>query len=224
MQPSIFKPSWFISFFKVIFFIVIVLILAKWATGPTDWKYVITAENGPVERVSAALWFMGMVWCGASAMFSRTNKVDWLILTFFLLLLGLRELDAHIWSTRWNLDKLANYWNSRYPLYERVMVLLLFVVPTLYVAGIGCIRVGKRILPGWSKGEEWVGHLFIVGFLLVFCPLLDKIGAYTLPNLGFSPESVLVVMGLEELLECLLASYTIVVLWPYWEETLLGPS
>lgn len=216
------KPYRFTLLIQATLFNVFIVILTNWGTGVSEWKDVVAAEYAPVERISAALWFMGMVWCGASAIISTTNKIDWLVLTFFMLLLGLRELDAHIWSTGWNLDKLANYWNPTYPLHERMLAIGLMVIPSIFVAGIGCIRVGKRFLPGWSQGEGWVGHLIVAIVLLVGCLVLDKVGPYILPDLGVSPENIMAVMALEEFLECLLATYAMVVLWPYWEETLLG--
>ena len=223
VSTSFHKPFRFTTLLQAILLNGFVVLLTNWGTGVTEWKDAIAAEYAPVERISAALWFMGMVWCGASAIISVTNRINWLILTFFMLLLGLRELDAHIWITGWNLDKLANYWNPAYPLHERIMAIGLFVIPSVFVAGIGCIQVWKKFLPGWSQGEGWIGHMMVAILLLVLCLVLDKVGPYVLPDLGVSPENIMAVMALEEFLECLLATYAFVALWPYCEEAILGP-
>ena len=136
--------------------------LAKWGTGLPEWQEVIASENGPVERMSAAVWFMGFVWSLAAAYVQRARAVEWLSVAMFLLLFGLRELDAHIWSTGWNLDKLANYWNTQYPLSERILVLAFMVVPCLAVGGMLCLRLLQSIGPAWRSGELWLSHLVVV--------------------------------------------------------------
>jgi len=126
---------------QAIIFCTAVIVLVKSGTGLPEWREVIASENGPVERMSAAVWFMGFVWSLAAAYVQRARAVEWLSAAMFLLLFGLRELDAHIWSTGWNLDKLANYWNAQYPLSERILVLAFMVVPCLAVGGMLCLRL-----------------------------------------------------------------------------------
>lgn len=130
-------------------FCAVVIVLAKWATELSEWRDVISSENGPVERMSAAIWFMGFVWCLAAAWVQRMRAVEWLSIAMLLLLFGLRELDAHIWSTGWNLDKLANYWNPRFPLSERLLVLGIMVLPCMVVGLMLCLRFWKTIGQAW---------------------------------------------------------------------------
>ena len=207
---------------QAIIFCTSVIVLAKWGTGLSEWREVIASENGPVERMSAAVWFMGFVWSLAAAYVQRGRAVEWLSVAMFLLLFGLRELDAHIWSTGWNLDKIANYWNIQYPLSERILVLALMVVPCLAVGGMLCLRLWQSIGPAWRTGESWLSHLVVGVALLVVCLALDKVGPYAFPFLGMSDNGPVFVMFIEEFLEFMLAVFTMTVLWPYLQEALNG--
>jgi len=205
---------------QAIIFCTSVIVLAKWGTGLTEWREVIASENGPVERMSAAVWFMGFVWSLVAAYVQRARAVEWLSAAMFLLLFGLRELDAHIWSTGWNLDKLANYWNTQYPLSERILVLAFMVLPCLAVGGMLCGRLWQSIGPAWRAGESWLSHLAVAVVLLVVCLTLDKVGSYALPFLGMSDVGEVFVMIIEEFLEFMLAVFTMTVLWAYLQEAL----
>ena len=214
--------SWWKNFIQVIGFCAVMIVLAKWGTELPQWQNVIASENGPVERMSAAIWFMGFVWCLAAAFVQRVRGVEWLSVAMFLLLFGLRELDAHIWSTGWNLDKIANYWNPRYPLSERMLVLGLMVAPCIVVGGIVCLRLWEIIGQAWRKGESWVCNLVMGVVLLVFCVTLDKVGPYILPDLGVGEPGQIIVMQIEEFFELVLAVMAMVGLWPYLQEALDG--
>jgi hypothetical protein len=205
---------------QAIIFCSSVIVLAKWGTGLPEWRDVIASENGPVERMSAAVWFMGFVWSLVAAYVQRARTVEWLSVAMFLLLFGLRELDAHVWSTGWNLDKIANYWNIQYPLSERILVLALMVVPCLAVGGMLCLRLWQSIGPAWRAGESWLSHVAVAVALLVVCLTLDKVGSYVLPFLGMSDVGEVFVMIIEEFLEFMLAVFTMAVLWVYLQEAL----
>jgi hypothetical protein len=198
----------------------VVIVLAKWGTGISEWREVIASENGPVERMSAGVWFMGFVWSLAAAFSQRAKTVEWLGVALFLLLIGLRELDAHVWITGWNLDKLANYWNTQNPLSERILVLVLLVMPCVVVGGILGLRLWQAVGPAWRVGEPWLSHLMVWASLLVICVSLDKIGPYVLPFLGISEVGQVFVMVIEEFLEFVLAVFTMTGLWPYLQEAL----
>ncbi len=199
-----------------------VVVLAKWGTGLPSWQDVIASENGPVERMSAALWFMGFSWSLVAASAQRVRTMEWLSVAMFLLLFGLRELDAHRWSTGWNLDKLANYWNPHFPVGEKMVVLGLMVLPCIGVGGLVCLRLWQTVRQAWRAGESWVNHLVLGMLLLVVCFSLDKIGPYTLPLLGVSEVGQLFAMVIEEFLELVLAVFTMISLWPYLQEAFGG--
>ena len=211
---------WFKPLIQAFIFCSVVIVLAKWGTGLPEWREVIASENGPVERMSAAVWFMGFVWSLVAAYVQRARAVEWLSAAMFLLLFGLRELDAHIWSTGWNLDKLANYWNTQYPLSERILVLAFMVLPCLAVGGMLCGRLWQSIGPAWRAGESWLSHLAVAVALLVVCVTLDKVGSYALPFLGMINVGQVFVMVIEEFLEFMLAVFTMTVLWAYLQEAL----
>ena len=195
------------------------IVLMKWGTGFSDWQFIIAKEHGPIERVSAALWFMAFIWCLAAAWFQPSLRVEWLGLATLLFLLGLRELDAHVWSTGWNLDKLTNYWNSQFPLSERLLVVVLMILPCVGVGVILLYRVGQRLGSAWIRRKPWVGQMGLGIFMLLVCMLLDKAGPYFLPEIGLQHRQVLM-MQLEEIMECILALYTVSILWSYWQEAL----
>jgi len=186
-------------------FSLLMIVLAKWGMTLPEWQDVISSENGPVERMSAALWFMGAVWCLISAWVAKLFRVEWLVLTTLLLLFGLRELDAHRWATGWNLDKLANYWDPRFPLSERMLVLGLMVVPCIVVGGIICLRLRQTMGQAWRAGESWVSHLVLGVALLVLCLTLDKVGPYVFPVVGVGESGQIIVMEIEEFFEFVLA-------------------
>ena len=200
-------------------FCLTMIVLAKWFTNLPEWRDVIVSENGPVERMSAGVWFMASVWCLAAGWRHSHYRVEWLGLTTVCFLLGLRELDAHLWATGWNLDKLANYWNPRFPLWERLLVIGLMIIPTLAVGAVLCFRMWTRLGEAWNRRAPWIGQVTVGGLLLGFCLLLDKVDAYYLPLFGWEGEQ-LFFMGMEEFGEYVLGVYTVSVLWPYWQETL----
>lgn len=207
---------------QVMFFCIGVTVLAKWGTGLPGWRDVIASENGPIERMSAAIWFMGFTWCVAAALAQRTRTVEWLSVAMVLLLFGLRELDAHRWSTGWNLDKLANYWNPQFPLHERLLVIGLMVLPCLIVGGVLCLRLWKTIGQSWFTDESWLRHLMVGVAILVFCVTLDKVGPYVLPLFVLGDFGQVVLMEIEEFLELVLAVFTIASLWPYLQKAFNG--
>ena len=194
------------------------IVLAKWFTDVPGWRDIMVSENGPVERMSAGLWFMAMVWCFAAGLRHSPYRIEWLGLTTVCLLFGLRELDAHVWTTGWNLDKLANYWNPRFPLWERLMVIGLMIIPTITVGAVLCSRIWPRLSEAWNSRAPWIGQMTVAGILLGFCLLLDKVDAYFLPLLGLEGAQIFF-MGMEEFGECVLGVYTVSVLWPYWQKT-----
>ena len=214
------KRFQFAHFFQVIGFCAVVLVLAKWGTGLPAWRDVLVSESGLVERMSAAVWFMGFVWSFVAACCDRFRRIEWLLVSPFLLLLGLRELDAHVWATGWNLDKLANYWNPQFPLSERILVLGLMVLPCIVVGGMLSLRLWQSLIPAWRTGEPWLSHVAWGLALLIFCLTLDKIGPYVLPILGIGDIGQMVFMEIEEFSEFVLAVFTVASLWPYLQVAL----
>ena len=198
-------------------FCVTMVVLAIGSTNVPNWQDVIVSENGPVESMSAGVWFMATVWCFVAGWRYSRYRIEWLGLTTLFLLFGLRELDAHVWATAWNIDKLSNYWNPRFPLWERLLVVGLMIIPTLAVGVMLCSRIWARLGQAWHSHAPWIGQMTVGGILLGFCFLFDKMGAYYLPLLGLEGAQLLF-MGMEEFGEYVLGVYTVSVLWPYWQE------
>jgi hypothetical protein len=211
------RPFWE-NLVGALVFCVMMVVLAIWSTNLPNWQNVIVSENGPVERMSAGVWFMAMVWCLAAGWRYSPHRIEWLGLTTLFLLFGLRELDAQVWATGWNLEKLANYWNPVVPLWERLLVVGFMIIPALAVGVVLCSRIWTQLGEAWNRGAPWIGQMMVGGILLGFCLLFDKVGAYYLPFLGLEGAQLLF-MVMEEFGEYVLGVYTVSVLWPYWQET-----
>ncbi len=218
---NFFCRSFFAHVFQSMVFVALAIVLSKWVMGLPEWQDVIAAENGPVERMSAAVWFMGCVWCLASAYAQRAWAIEWLGCSMFSLLFGLRELDAHVWAMGWNLDKMANYWNPHYPWQQKFLVLGLLILPCLIVVWILGNRLWKAVGRAWSSSESWLYHLLFGVGLLVLCLTLDKVGPYGLVFFQLSDSGKNVLMVIEEFLELVLAVFALVSLWPYLQEAFL---
>jgi hypothetical protein len=212
------QPFWK-NFAGALIFSVTMIILARWFSDLPAWRDVIVSENGPVERMSAALWFMATIWCLAAGWRYSPYRVEWLGLTTMCLLFGLRELDAHIWATGWNLDKLANYWNFSIPIWERLLVVGCMFIPISWVGAILCYRIWLRLGVAGRSDASWIGQMTVGGILLSFCLVLDKVGDNYLPLLGLEGAQLLV-SGMEELSEYVLSIYSVAALWPYWQAAL----
>ena len=209
---------------QAVMVVAIGIVLAKWITGILDWQDVIATENGPVERMSAAFWLMGCIWCLGAAYSQRDLAIEWLSVAMFFLLFGVRELDAHVWATGWNLDKMANYWNPQYSLQERVLVLGVLFFFCLVVGWILRNRLWKAARKAWSESEAWFTHLLLGLGLLVLCLTLDKVGPYGLLVFEISDSGQIMLMIIEEFLELVLSVFALISLWPYLEKALLCPE
>ncbi len=215
------RPHWVGQLLCAIGFAAVVVALAKWGTPLPGWADVIASENGPVERMSAAVWFMGFAWSLHAACCQKARAVEWLGLATFLLLFGLRELDAHVWATGWNLDKLANFWNPQYALRERILVIGLMIVPCTIVGGMLVYKLWKTLERGGTQNLSWLPSLVAGMVLLGVCLALDKIGAYLLPHLIPDKIAQIVLMMSEEFLELVLAVFSVIALWPYWRAAII---
>ncbi len=159
---------------------------------------------------------MTTVWCFAAGLKNLPYRIEWLGLTMFSLLFGLRELDAHLWATGWNLDKLANYWNPRFPLWEQLLIAGFFFLLVAIAISLG-FRLWIRLKEEKTFQAPWIGQLMAGSLLLVFCLLLDKVDAYYLPLLGLDGTQKFF-MGMEEFGEFVLGVYAVSALWPYWQD------
>lgn len=204
------------NLWKAFVFCVMMLGLALWSSDLPNWQDVIVSENGPVERMSAGVWFMAAVWCVAAGWKNHSHRVEWLGFTILFLLFGLRELDAQVWATGWNLEKFANYWNPRFPLWERLLVIGFMILPTMAAGAVLCARLWTRLGEARTSRAHWISHMAAGGMLLGICMVLDRIAVFTLPQVDLE-ISRLIIMGIEEFGEFVLAVYVVSVLWPYWQ-------
>lgn len=204
--------------FSALSFCVLMIVMTKVTFPHLPWDLLLSAEDGPVERMTAGLWFMVCCWSLAIAGVQQTSRSEWLALGGLFLLLGLRELDAQRWVTGWFLDKLVNYGNPTIPLTERLFVTGFMIVPAL---GIGVVLVRRmwfhmRQGKGWRS--PWMGQIAVGWLIFLVCVLLDKsnfvLGLLGIEGYGFWQREM------EEFSEFVLAAYVVSVLWPYWNEVL----
>jgi len=178
-------------------------------------------EDSPVQQLSAAAWWIATLGCLLTAVrvrsVSRTSSIDWLLGAAILMLFGARELDLHVWLSQqfnWNIEKLYNYWKNVIPLMERFLVLGLLIVPSLSIIAIFAYRMWGRFRQAWRDGVPWARDFLLWAIMLVGVILLDKWD----PLLDLSYRDR--VYAVEEILELLLALFTILVLYPLWQLTL----
>ena len=188
---------------------------------------VFTHEEGLVERISAALWFMAAAWSAVVAIRDTERRLEWFLGALLLALLGSRELDIHAWLTGWSLDDFTKYWDPRIPLRQRLMVVGLFLVPAASVLLIFTRRMWKIFWPAFRSGAGWTRDPLIWLVAAGLTVVLDK-ARQAWPLLGLGPRPT-ALKAVEESLELALGVYTILLLWPLWRQVLVpepgeGPS
>ena len=193
-------------------------ILAKLTLWDLSWGDIICSENGPVERMSAALWFMLAAWCIVTAWRPSFYRVEWLAFSTLFSLVGLRELDVQVWLTGWNLEKLVHYWDPTIPLEERLLVFGLILIPAMVCGAILFQRMLVRIYLMKSWPAPWMGQILVGSLLLVVSLVADK-STHILEFLEIDYKA-LWISGVEEFSEFVLAAYIVSVIWPYWIEAL----
>ena len=178
-----------------------------------------THEEGLVERISAALWFMAAAWSAVVAIRATERRLEWFLGALLLALLGSRELDMHAWLTGWSLDDFTNYWDPRISLRQRLMVVGLFLVPAMAALVVFGLRMGKIFWPAFRSAASWTRDALLWLVAAGLTVVLDKARhAWLLLGLGPRPTAIKV---LEESLELALGVYTILLLWPLWRQVLV---
>jgi len=193
-------------------------ILAKLTLWDLSWGDIICSENGPVERMSAALWFLVAAWCIVTAWKPSFYRVEWLGLSTLFLLSGLRELDAQLWLTGWNLEKLVHYWDPTIPFGERLLVIGLIIIPAMVSGAIVFQRMLVRTCHMKTWPAPWMGQMLVGSLILLVCLVADK-STHILVFLEIEYKA-LWISGVEEFSEFVLAAYSVSVIWPYWIEAL----
>lgn len=195
--------------------VVLFLLLAGVFFLPIDAQQLerwVVDEDGPVQRLSVAAWWLTALICLLTAVrvrtVSRSASIDWLLGAAILILFGARELDLNVWLTRqlnWNIEKLSNYWKDGIPLIERLMVLGLLIVPSLTIITSFAYRMWGRFRKAWQEGAPWARDFLLWAIVLVSAIPLDKWD----PLLDLSYRDR--VYAVEEALELFLALFTILV-------------
>lgn len=169
-------------------------------------------EDGPVQQLSAAAWWITALICFLTAVrvstISRAASIDWLLGAAILMLFGARELDLNVWLSQqvnWNIEKLYNYGKDGIPLNERLNVVGLLIVPSLCIITIFAYRMWGRFRKAWQDGVSWARDFLLWAIVLVGAILLDKWD----PSLDLSYRNR--VYAVEETLELFLALFTILV-------------
>jgi hypothetical protein len=125
-------------------------LIAVLCLAPAETARRLLAEDGPVESLSAAAWFLGAA--GLVLALVKTRWRDAASAAFILVLAGLRELDMQKRFTTMSITKTKFYLSPAVPLGEKVVVVLVLAAIAAVV-----IRFGWRNFPAWWRGIR-AGH------------------------------------------------------------------
>lgn len=179
---------------------------------PQQLAATLVDEDGPIESLTAALWFFGAAAALVTAFRSRPPTWEWLFGGFGMLLFAARELSWHTHFTGWSVTRVESYLDASIPLWGRLLGLLLVVVPAA-VSLIGLIvRLGPRFRRAWWQGAAWARDIPLWLLLLVISQVLDK-GHKVFPPLGFDIP-VHYTRLFEETIELALPVYVLFAIWP----------
>jgi hypothetical protein len=180
---------------------------------PGDLSSKLVRENGVVEILSAGGHFFFcfvLLYLKLAGLVSTSSAPG-----FFVLLLGLRELDFHDRFTTMGIFKIKFFLSPEVPWPEKMLIM--FLIIGLLAYGIVCMR---HFLPGFKKAlldaRPWAvsvacGIIFAIVSKLVFDGN-SKMMAYILPVLE-NPRELSVIM--EECLELFIPVFFIMALIQY---------
>lgn len=179
---------------------------------PEGLTAALVDEDGPVESLTAALWFVGAAAALTTAFRSRPLVWEWLFGGVGMLLFAARELSWHTQFTGWSVTRVESYLSASIPLWGRLLGLLLVVLPAA-VSLIGLVvRLTPRLRRAWRQGAAWSRDVPLWLLLLVISQVLDK-GHKVFPPLGFDIP-VHYTRLFEETIELALPVYVLFAIWP----------
>jgi len=176
---------------------------------------ILIAEGGIAETSSWVLWIAAGFGCVITALRSRARRYDYLLLAYFTLALGARELDLQKTLTTWNTSKFLNYFKSGIPLHERLFVLSFLVIPVLVTVPLALRRWIPRFRREWREGKTWPRDLVIWVATLILIIEADKFHLIA-KAIGFTVVNKYPFRVVEETLEAAFALFTFLVLLPRW--------
>jgi len=195
----------------------LMLITAAIVLTPEESRQFLMGEDGPVERASAAGYFL----CLGLLIFAPVrDRVGRACVVYLLLVFGLRELEAHKAFTSGSLTKKDFYLDPATPLYEKAIGVL--VIGGLAAACIWLlVRHGRSFFGGLRRLHPHMLNAAIGTVLLVGAKILDGIPRVFHDDFGItlSPLLVDVISTSEEVVEMgipLFFGLAIVMLYPRW--------
>jgi hypothetical protein len=179
---------------------------------PDHISHVIVKENGPVEILSAAGYFL---FCIFLIRFNYAGVIKTGFAPGFLLFfLGLRELDFHVRFTTMGIFKIKFFLSPQVPFTEKIIVTIFII--SLIAYGVIYLR---RTLPGFKKdllsGRPYAFSIVVAVGCIFISKLLDgnsKIFEVLFPMLE-NPKMLSVMM--EECLEMFIPVFFIQALFQY---------
>lgn len=160
--------------------IVAVLVAAgHWLSPESDALY---REDGVLEDITVGLWFLSVLMAlGTAIKFSNSGTRLMAIWTGWLALLAaLRELDLHIWLNPKHLGEYGvryriDWWlSTEVSVWLRLGWLLFFVV-VIGLAVYPPLRMWKRLLGLWLRGDSLMGFLWVAVLFLLGGFVIDDI-------------------------------------------------
>ena len=201
----------FVSLLTFLLMAGVFIALEKSAVGHN----ILIAEGGIAETSSWILWMASGLGCVITALRTRARRYDYLLLAYFTLALGARELDLQKTLTTWNTSKFLNYFKSEIPLYERLLVLSLLVIPVLVMVPLAMRRWIPRFRREWGEGKTWPRDLLIWFATLILIVEADKFHLIA-KTIGLTVVNMYPYRVVEETLEAALALFTFLILLPRW--------
>ena len=152
--------------------LIMLLTIVALETLDTGTKRFLIREGGLVEQLSAAGYFICIIFLLYQGK-KRLENVSFWLMNLFLLFLGLRELDFHSRFTTMGITKTKFYVSPEVPFGEKligVVVSLLFLFTVLYLVK----RHFRDFITGLVNKESWSIGIFLGTALMVVSKIADS--------------------------------------------------
>lgn len=168
------------------------------------------SENELVEQLTVYFWVASSFASIARGVRGeRGYRVDFVLLAFVFLILAARELDLNRHLFEWNMTRFVNYKKSYIPLRERLLAAFGVLLPIATIAFTLVARNAKRLLQALKERAIWSYEVAFWIALILLTRAADKIAQSV-----HVERSHVMLMGIEESGECILAIYTLLLMLP----------
>lgn len=163
-------------------------------------------EGGMVEQFTVYLWIAAAVVAAWRSVRGERLRVDFVLLAAVFLVLAFRELDLNRHLFTWNLTRFVNYKKAYIPLGERLAAFGLILLPIIVGTIALFARNFRRLIAGVRARERWTLLVLFWMVLIGLTRVADKVAQAVHDEVPH-----LLLMGMEEMGECVLALYTLLI-------------